>query len=702
MTGNRDGAGFILVMKLAMAAFHPDLPPTVVLDQPDDFFDFHDSQVSHDLKAPCEYSRRAFAVATRQKHLKSEALHWLSISRNGQSMNPVLKRELVVRWRGGAVWLMLAVVVLLALVVGFSYSDQAGKSANGDALSQMSRIGRELFQILAFVQVLGWVLLAPSLTATAISGERERGLLDALRLSRLSAANIVWGKFGGALFFVLQIAFGVLPLIAICFLMGGVAPAEFALAAWLQIVTAIFGLSLGLYFSAINRRSSGAIIATLVFALAWFFISFFAAILADTTSRSTTYWATPIYKPLWLIGLTNAFFVAITSLQRSAGTPTSPFSFAPDWATSSALLLAISALFLWGAIRAVRRCQEREREPRVLVAPKKSRRWFARHRNEAAPREYSQARREVRAHWHLLPPSWTRNLNPLLRRELHARLRIPLPQGVWRFWALLGIAAVFGCFALVYWNLRLKNIELRDVWIFTSVLGTIVLALIATVIGALSLSRERENGTWEMLRLSLLSPGEVLRAKFFSIVAACAVYSVAAWPLLLLGAWPTLAMWWNGSSFDAWTGSRVLWPAQLGWSLLVAAVTMVFCAAWGLLVSWRFSKVATAVAWAVGGVFALFGVSPLLGILVNSGARLENWLNPWHPLTILSDLFAYNWPSQRQKSLENFLAFCLLWLCATTIMLAVLYRALRRDLRPAQKESGASTRDDVALDVAAD
>ena len=617
-------------------------------------------------------------------------------------MNPVFKRELVVRWRGGAVWLMLGVVVLLALLVWATYADQSSRQTGFDVLSQMSRIGRELFQNLAAVQVLGWVLLAPSLTATSISGERERGLLDALRLSRLSAAHIVWGKFGGALFFVLQIALGVLPLIAICFLMGGVAPDEFALAAWLQIVTAIFGLSLGLYFSSINRRSSGAIIATLMFALAWFFVSFIAAAIADTASRSTTYWATPIYKPLWLLGLTNPFFVALTTLQKNAGTLASPFTFAPDWITSSALLLACSALFLWGAIRAVRR--SREREARVLAAPK-SRRFLARI-EKATPREYSQSKREAHTHWHLLPSVCTRRFNPLLRRELHARLRVPLPQGVWRLWATIGIVAALGGFALVWWNLHIENFDSKDIWVFTCILSAIVLALIATVIGALSLARERENGTWEMLRLSLLSPGEVLRAKFLSIVAACAVYSMIAWPLLLLGAWPTLMFWLVGWPIDGQIRGNVLWPMQLFWSLLIVAVTTIFCAAWGLVVSWRFSKVSTAVAWAVGGVFVLFGVLPFLGVLVRSNTSLEDWLTPWHPLMALGDAFAYDWPSQRPSKENSIILFYCLWLAVTAILLAILYRALQRDLNPPQEES-ASTREDAArpetpLNAAAD
>lgn len=433
-------------------------------------------------------------------------------------MNPVLKRELVVRWRGHAVWLLFAAIALLALVVWTTYSNQVARQEWSDSgIVQMPRIGRQLFQMLAVFQVLGWVLLAPALTSTAISGERERGLLDALRLSRLSSARIVWGKLGGALFFVLQIAMGVLPLIAICFLMGGVAPAEFVLAAWLQLVTAVCGLCIGLYFSAINRRSSGAIVATMVFSIAWFFASLFAAITADTASRFTN-WATPIYKPLWLFGLFNPFFLTANSLERSSGVVVSPVAPIPDWVLGSALQLSFAALLLWGAIRAVQHPQESEE-----IAAKKSRRRFLsrRENGEETPREYSHPK-TARTHWNLLPSSRTRGLNPLLRRELHARLRLPLPRGSWRIWALLGIAALLGGFALLWRSFWMGEVAAKEIWSFTISFGTIGLALAATVIGAISLARERENGTWEMLQLSLLSPAKCCARSSFRLSSRAA------------------------------------------------------------------------------------------------------------------------------------------------------------------------------------
>lgn len=160
------------------------------------------------------------------------------------------------------------------------------------------------------------------------------------------------------------------------------------------------------------------------------------------------------------------------------------------------------------------------------------------------------------------------------------------------------------------------------------------------------------------------------------------------WPPLLLGAWPMLRAWRNGQ-----IGNPTLWlevqPLQIALSAGVVASFIMACVAWGLFVSWRVHKVATAVAWAVGGVFFLFGVLPFL-VAVTMQTN-EEWLLVWHPLFVLNDLIHQSSSTDYASAIENSISCCVLWLVATALLLWFLFHALQRALHPLHKRA-ASTR----------
>src|SRR4028119_632660 len=138
--------------------------------------------------------------------------------------NAILVRELRARWRGGrSMILVLAYASLLALATGLMYaSSSINASANGSVSlnSQMAAVGHSLFLLLSALQIGGWLLLGPSLTATTIAGEREHGLLEGLQLTPLTAGRICFGKLLSASLLVLLLLVAPLPITAICFLLG--------------------------------------------------------------------------------------------------------------------------------------------------------------------------------------------------------------------------------------------------------------------------------------------------------------------------------------------------------------------------------------------------------------------------------------------------------------------------------------------------
>ena len=112
-------------------------------------------------------------------------------------LNPVLTREVRARWRNWPAFLVvLAYAALLAVTVGWRYATALNAGA-GITVATAPHLGRELFITITVVQALGWMLLAPVLTATAIAGERERGTLGNLHLSCLTPQQICTGKLLG-------------------------------------------------------------------------------------------------------------------------------------------------------------------------------------------------------------------------------------------------------------------------------------------------------------------------------------------------------------------------------------------------------------------------------------------------------------------------------------------------------------------------
>ena len=105
------------------------------------------------------------------------------------------------------------------------------------------------------MELLAVCFISPSLTAGAISSEREHQTYDLLRTSLLSARSLVLGKLISAIAFVLLIIIASIPLQSIALIFGGITPAEVLIGSLILILTAITVGALGLFFSSITRST---------------------------------------------------------------------------------------------------------------------------------------------------------------------------------------------------------------------------------------------------------------------------------------------------------------------------------------------------------------------------------------------------------------------------------------------------------------
>ena len=196
--------------------------------------------------------------------------HPIRALRSGvQGVVAVGVKELRGRVRGRRAFVVLTFYLLFLglfawaweLVAERAYVQNAALQG-GSAAFASSLVGQEVFGALVLVETLLVVFLAPAFTSGAISLEREKQTLDMLTATPISSLAIVIGKLLSALAYVFLLIAASIPLTAIVFVFGGVAPDDVLRAYAVLIVTALGLGSMGLFISAIMQRTQGATVVT--------------------------------------------------------------------------------------------------------------------------------------------------------------------------------------------------------------------------------------------------------------------------------------------------------------------------------------------------------------------------------------------------------------------------------------------------------
>ena len=291
--------------------------------------------------------------------------------------NPVVLKELRGRMRGTRAFVVLT--VYLTLMSGFALLLYVlyATSLNYTGVTPGGTIGRVLFIGIVGVELFLVTFIAPTFTAGAISGERERQTYDLLRTTLLPASRLVIGKLISALSYVLLLLLAAIPLQSLAFLFGGVTEAEIVLAFVILLVTALALGSVGIYCSAIMQRTLSASVVTYGFAM---FITLglplimllIAAVLGspimNLAQNNNTLSAVLIYvvgvlistNPLATAGATEWLLIN----QRQAGffsypintiTGSTQIPVVSPWIVFTVLYLIISAVLVSMAIRRIRR-----------------------------------------------------------------------------------------------------------------------------------------------------------------------------------------------------------------------------------------------------------------------------------------------------------------------------------------------------------
>lgn len=225
--------------------------------------------------------------------------------------------------------------------------------------------------------------------------------------------------------------------------------------------------------------------------------------------------------------------------------------------------------------------------------------------------------------------------NPVLLREFRGRMRLRRLSGT--AWKIVG-----GCLVVVilnYYYVGLKAIhrgrvdDAVELWRDLTFVALGAIALVSPAMAATAISQEREQQTWDLLRMTRLSGAQVILGKWLARQAIPAYGIALAVPAIV------------ACSLRGHLGATAA-PDNIGFLVLNSA----FFASIGLWCSSVVKRTpfATATALAIMAVICIGTpiVDAIIGSLIDSGTVQHSalgsytlWINPFYALYILDSLF---------------------------------------------------------------
>jgi ABC-type transport system involved in multi-copper enzyme maturation permease subunit len=411
-------------------------------------------------------------------------------------MNPIIHRDLleVLRTRRAvAVQLALALLCALLVLVRWPTGQQADLSG---ARAQ------EVLRVFGYGLLAGVLFLTPAFPATSLVREKIQGTLELLLNSPLRPWSIYLGKLGGALGFTAILLTMTLPAAAACYALGGTGTHGGIVALYAVLgVAAVQTATLGLLVSSHSESTDGALRVTyaLVLAIALLVLLPHAFFRGDSGFHALL--------ASWLRCLSPVPAVMELLGQSDVGAR----GMAADHNVLVRYLLLATLFSLACALATIRRLGstmlDRPRPAGVMTEQRSA-----------------KARAARRLLFLVDPQRRSRGIslwvNPVLVKEFRSRR-----FGRWH-WTLRLIAtsAILSLAICVVSATGALGWGVEEVGGALVLLQVALLILFAPTLAAGLISAERESGSWELLQMTPLSPGAILRAKLFS----------AAWPLLLV------------------------------------------------------------------------------------------------------------------------------------------------------------------------
>ena len=278
--------------------------------------------------------------------------------------NPVLRKEMhaTVRSRKLMIGLLFYNVLLALWAIScfrINFYDEDGLVEN--AYQNITIV----FSMIEIAQFILLAFIVPAVTAGAISGEREKQTLEILLTTPLGTRRMIMGKLLSSIGTVLLYIVSSMPILSIVFLVGGISLYDLTYMLLYCFVFAIFAGSIGIFFSALYKRSILATVTTYGVGILLCFFPYIAYFFRAI--NLSIYEELP--SPDWLVavGLLSPLFSGISLLSVQIGSSLQFENLCYDMINakyhwyqvgehawfwiSIAVQLVVAGLLLWAAVR---------------------------------------------------------------------------------------------------------------------------------------------------------------------------------------------------------------------------------------------------------------------------------------------------------------------------------------------------------------
>ncbi len=275
------------------------------------------------------------------------------INRNSFRINPMLLKELKVKMRSWKAAILIGSYnLVLALLTIFIM--KLTMNSNTGVINQENILATYAFLVAAQFGLI--TLIAPALTAGAISGERERQTLDILLSTTLRHGSIITGKLFSSLSQIILLIVSSVPVFSIIFLYGGMGISALLQVFLFYIIVAITLGSIGIFFSTFLKKSTAANVLTyavVVFLylgtilIAIFYVQLVIVPNSANQTYDGTFWLLYTNPALGLVSLVSNQFGQGTGHIFPGVNMSVKFANLDFWKINAIINIGLSVLLLW-------------------------------------------------------------------------------------------------------------------------------------------------------------------------------------------------------------------------------------------------------------------------------------------------------------------------------------------------------------------
>jgi len=391
--------------------------------------------------------------------------------------------------RAGYLALMIVVLLLVLLnatQVSLSMRELAAAAAN-------------MFSQVSYLQVGLICLLTPVFMAGAIAQEANPRTWDIILTTPMNALQIVLGNLFGRLFFILALLFSSLPLFTVTQFFGGVPGetvfASYAIAACSALAVAAIAITLSVTRTAGRRAVFIFYISVVIYLFATYFVD---AQLRSPVGPGSPARHTTIMTPV------NPFLALEVLLQSNTYVPRSfvgvDASFARRlWFGKPITVFCWGAVLLSAALMVFSTLRVRAVGAKTGTIP-----WYRRLFGLGAKNALERQPRSV-------------GRNPIVWREAHSRGKtLGAMAGRWSFVAFGVLLAIV--LVTLFHTGAISKIVLRDALATVLTAEVIIITLLALNMSATAVSREREDGSLDIILTTPIQPGPYLWGKLRGLI----------------------------------------------------------------------------------------------------------------------------------------------------------------------------------------